>query len=417
MSRSEAKLGRNASGEDAADPVAGDRPAGRPGERPATPALRVAMFYDMDACHAPTGVTRHALAQLERLARRPGMSLSVLTGRMTHPDGLAFWESLEDLSRRELPVRTCNLLRWWRLKPWPPIEWWTGPIDWVYCPAEFFVPARRAHLAVTSHDVLQLLRYEPPRRRELLGRVFDRADVILSVSRFNTERLRDAFPACGDRVAYVPNGADDLFYAPAPEHERRRVRADLGLPEEVPYLLSVANFQPRKNLQRLIAAAGRLPEVAEGALALVLIGTGSEDQARALHAAVAAASRRALIRMPGYRQGPALRAVYAEATALVFPSLCESFGIPAVEAMAQGLPVALADSTALPEVGGAAGWYFDPTSTDAIAHTLRHLLDDPQERARRAAIGRTIAAGYRWQAANDLLVEALIAHHDRPGRN
>ena len=80
-----------------------------------------------------------------------------------------------------------------------------------------------------------------------------------------------------------------------------------------------------------------------------------------LREAAAAAGPRVLIRMPGYRQGHDLRAIYAEATALVFPSLCESFGIPAVEAMAQGLPVALADSTALPEIGGEAGWYFDPT--------------------------------------------------------
>src|SRR5579863_163282 len=53
--------------------------------------LRVAMLYDMDACHGPTGVTRHALAQLERLARRPEVTLMLLTGRMTHPDGLAYW--------------------------------------------------------------------------------------------------------------------------------------------------------------------------------------------------------------------------------------------------------------------------------------------------------------------------------------
>ena len=179
----------------------------------------------------------------------------------------------------------------------------------------------------------------------------------------------------------------------------------------MPYLLSVANFQPRKNLVRLVKAASRLPEVARGELALVIVGTGAEDEARPLREAALAAGRRALIRMPGYRQGRALRAAYAEATALVFPSLCESFGIPAVEAMAQGIPVALADSTALPEIGGEAGWYFDPTSEEAIANAIRRLLDDSGERARRAMLGRAIAGHYRWQNANDLLVEALVARH------
>jgi alpha-1,3-rhamnosyl/mannosyltransferase len=371
------------------------------------------MLYDMDACRNPTGVTRHALAQLERLACRPEILLRLITGRMSEPDGLARFESLTELPRRELPLRTRDLLRWWRLKPWPPIEWWAGPIDWVYCPAEFSVASRRAQRAVTSHDVWQSLQFEPPKKRDLLGRVFAQADLILSVSHFNTDRLLEAFPTCRGRVAYVPNAAEDLFFEGPTDRERSSVREDLGLPPHTRFLLSVANFQPRKNLVRLINAAARLAEVSAGDLALVLIGAGAEGEARELRAAAAAAGRHALIRMPGYRQGKALRALYAEATALVFPSLCESFGIPAVEAMAQGLPVALADSTALPEIGGAAGWYFDPKVEDAITDTLRQLLGHPEERARRVAQGKAIAAQYRWQTANDLLVKALLAHNER----
>ena len=376
-------------------------------------SCRVALFYDMDACRHPTGVTRHALAQLGRLAARPEIDLSVISGRISDPDGRAFWESLETLPRRELPVRTRDILRWWRLKPWPPIDWWTGPVDWIYCPAEFATVVRSGRRAVTSHDVLQTLRFESPRKRELLGQVFERADLILSVSHYNTRQLQSAFPRARDRVAYVPNAADDLFFEPAADHERARVRHDLALPPQIPFLLSVASFQPRKNLERLIEAAGRLDEVVQGDLALVLVGAGSEEAARPLREAAARLGRKAIVRFPGYRQGVALRAAYAEATALVFPSLCESFGIPAVEAMAQGAPVALADSTALPEIGGDAGWYFNPLQIEDLALALRRLLDDRQERERRASLGRRIAEHYRWQKSNDLLSHALAGEPRR----
>ncbi len=371
--------------------------------------MRVAWVYDMNACRSPTGVTRHALGQLDGLARRPEVDLTVVSGRISEVDGRAAWERLEGprLRRRELPVSTRDALRFWRVAGGPPLEWWSGPVDWAYGPSELYVPTRKARRAVTSHDVLQDARFGGPRRQALLAKVFGHADLVLSVSGFNTRKLLDMYPGCRGKVAYVPNAAEEIFFGEATPRERSLVRGDLGLPPGMPYLISVASFQARKNLPRLVRAAGRVSEVAGGDLALVLVGGGSEAEAAPIREEIARLGRKAVVKLPGYRQGRPLLAAYAEAKALAFPSTCESFGIPAVEAMAQGIPVALADSTALPEIGGLAGWYFDPDDDESIAAILRDLLDRPAERDRRVAIGRELAQNYRWRAANDRLMAAL----------
>ena len=126
-------------------------------------------------------------------------------------------------------------LRWWRLQPWPPIEWWTGPLDWIYCPAEFFVPTRGARRAVTSHDVLQALQFEPPRKRDRLGRVFEAADLILSVSHFNTasacwkpfQPARTGSPMC-------PMGPTICSSSPRPITSGRASAQIWACPEQCP---------------------------------------------------------------------------------------------------------------------------------------------------------------------------------------
>jgi glycosyltransferase involved in cell wall biosynthesis len=369
--------------------------------------MSVAWLYDLNACVRPTGVTRHALAQAEELSRREDVALTTVTGRVEVPEGLEQWDAWSSRRRRTLPLSTRTMLRLWRVARGPAIEHFCGRVDWVYCPAEFYVPTRRARVAVTSHDVRQDLE-AGKRRRALLRRVFRRADVVFSVSDFNTSYLFDAFPDCLGKTHAAPNAPEDLYFDDPPPIERAAARGDLGVPGGMPYLLSVANFQPRKNLVRLIRAAGRLPAVARGDLALVLVGSGSDEQTQHVREAIAQLPAKAIVRLPGYREGVRLRAAYAEAAALVFPSTCESFGIPAVEAMAQGCPVVLADSTALPEIGGAAGWYFDPLCEDDITATLTTLLDNPAEARRRAAMGRTIARRYRWSESCAGVVDALL---------
>ncbi len=211
--------------------------------------MKIALVYDMDACRRPTGVTRHALAQIERLRRRADIDLRLISGRINEPDGLAYWENLGALPRRELPVRTRDALRWWRLRPWPPVEWWTGgPVDWVYSPAEYGLPTRAARLAVTSHDILQDLRFRPPRFRDRLARIFDQADLILSVSDFNTKQLleglslaaKGGWPWVPATPLTVPVLRADLHRA-----DRAAVRADpSGWPRTPPAISALGGEFP-----------------------------------------------------------------------------------------------------------------------------------------------------------------------------
>ena len=359
---------------------------------------------------SPTGVTRHALAQLQGLASRPGIALSLVTGRMSHPDGLAYWESLERQTRHELPVRTRDILRWWRLKSWPPIEWWTGPVDWVYCPAEFLVATRHARRAVTSHDVWQTLQFEPAEETRTSG-----------------PRFRACRPGSFGLALQHPATAGGVSGLPGPRGLRtqRRRRSVLragdrsragrgprgsGLPPEVPYLLSVANFQPRKNLVRLIDAAARLPEVSAGELALVLIGTGAEEEERLLRERACAAGRKVLIRMPGYRQGhgAARRLRRGDGPGVSLRSARASASRPSKrwhKGSRSPWPTQPLCPKSAARQGGTSIRRSTPRSPPLCASfsTTRR-----SERVARA-LGRTIAERYRWRTAHDLLVEALVA--------
>ena len=197
--------------------------------------LRVLMLYDMDACHGPTGVTRHALAQLERLSHRPDVALATGLGPDDPPGRAGLLvvarrpaaAGAADPDPRPLAVVADQALAADRLD--------AGPADWVYCPAEYSIPARQARRAVTSHDVLQHLRFQPAKNRELLATAFRKADLILSVSHFNTQQLLEAFPWCEGRVAHVPNAADDLFFEPAsPARARSRCGPTWGCPPGFP---------------------------------------------------------------------------------------------------------------------------------------------------------------------------------------
>ena len=227
--------------------------------------------------------------------------------------------------------------------------------------------------------------------RALFRHLAQHASRLLTVSTYSRQRLAACVGQLERRFAVIPNGADHLD----------AVGADMGVlgdvePIDGRFLLAVASINPSKNLARLVEAFGRL-DPSQG-LRLVIVGGGNSR----IFADANLPAIEGVVRL-GAVDDAALKALYCHALALVVPSLYEGFGLPPLEAMACGCPVAVARAAALPEVCGDAALYFDPLSVGDIAAALQRMADDGRLRDALRQAGRTRAAAFTWRAAGQRL--------------
>jgi glycosyltransferase involved in cell wall biosynthesis len=193
------------------------------------------------------------------------------------------------------------------------------------------------------------------------------------------------------RVEVVPLAASAPRSAPTPEAELRE-RLGLGARRVV---LTASAKRPHKNLLRLLDAHARLP--AAGRPALVLPGYPTEHDAD-LRRRAAELGTGDEVRVTGWLPDADLEGLFALAALFAFPSLYEGFGLPVLEAMQRGVPVACSDRTSLPEVVGEAALLFDPEDAAAIAAALERLLTDDALAGRLRAAGRERARRFTWEA-------------------
>jgi glycosyltransferase involved in cell wall biosynthesis len=222
----------------------------------------------------------------------------------------------------------------------------------------------------------------------LAARRSRRVIAVSRATRNDVVELLDVDPGKIDVIYEGPGSRPSAD--PEPEDALRR-RYSLG---DAPIVLSVSAHRPHKNIERLIDAMTRI----EGSAILVIPGyaTRWEEDLRA-HARRVGASER--VRFLGWISDRELEGLYQAAICLAFPSLAEGFGLPVLEAMMCGLPVACSDAASLPEIAGEAALYFDPLDTGAIAEAVATLLRDADLRERLAAAGRERAAGFTWPRA------------------
>jgi glycosyltransferase involved in cell wall biosynthesis len=214
------------------------------------------------------------------------------------------------------------------------------------------------------------------------------------------ERLR--IPA--DRVDVVHLGFGRRSDAqPTPEAQLRN-RLELGGARVV---LCVSAALAHKNLERLIEAFASL-RPASADLRLVLVGHAGRETDRLLATAQQAgvADR---VTLTGWLSDEDLEGLYALAACCAYPSLHEGFGLPLLEAMVRGVPLASSDATSLPEVAGDAAELFDPSDVAAIARAIARLLDDPEHAARLVQRGRARAQTFTWERCAD----GVLASYER----
>jgi alpha-1,3-rhamnosyl/mannosyltransferase len=292
-----------------------------------------------------------------------------------------------------------------------PIDLVTGRFDVLHGPAYELLHHRRGRSVVTIHD---LSWHHFP---EWLGAgwrdhfiedirsAIERADLFLTVSEFIRGEMIEHLGIDGDRIVAVHHGVEPGFTTAEVEGERDVLMNRYGLRDGVPYLLSVATREPKKNLSRLLRAYRLVVEHDPDAPRLALAGKkgwgeGSlPEEARAL-------GIQHKVAFLGYIPNEDLPRLYRHATLFLFPSIYEGFGMPLLEAMACGCPVLASRASAIPEVTGDAAALVDPDDTEALAAEIEALLGDDARRADLARRGMERAAGFTWEETARRTLEA-----------
>ena len=220
-----------------------------------------------------------------------------------------------------------------------------------------------------------------------------RSHTVIAVSHSTRNDLIELLRTPPGKVDVVPMGMGALRRAEALPEADTRERFELGRRR---VLLSLSAKRPHKNLAVLLSALARRP--AQGRPVLVLPGYKTAYEAELVSRARSLGVE-SDVRFPKWVSEPELEGLWQLADAFVYPSLYEGFGLPLLEAMARGVPVASSNASSLPEVAGGAALLFQPHDEAAIAAAIERLLDDAREAARLRAAGIAQAAKFTWERA------------------
>jgi glycosyltransferase involved in cell wall biosynthesis len=351
--------------------------------------VRVAMVAEQLLQDIPGGIGTYVRAMLRRLPAE-GVELEPVVA--AHRANALSQSGLSHARRLAFPRQV--LYRRWTGGRGPSVG---GHAALVHAPSLAFPPRDGRPLIVTVHDVLFLENpdwFTPSGvefHTRMLGRLHE-ADAVIVPSRSAADAVA-AIERPPSDVRIIPMGTD---LEPPPAEERTTL-LELAKVEK-PYVLWMGTLEPRKNPEGVVrgfvhAIEAGVPHADE--LKLYMVGPPGwwSGDVRDLISEKGLNDR---VRRIDEQTVPVRAALYAEASAFVFPSLAEGFGLPVLEAMACGAPVITSNRSSLPEVAGSAAELCDPTDHYAIGHSLQKVLRDSELADDLRRLGFRRAKEYTW---------------------
>lgn len=234
-----------------------------------------------------------------------------------------------------------------------------------------------AQLILVVHDIIYLKSWRelPPSvslyqtlgriyRRIVVPRVIKNADVLLTVSEFTKSEMVERFSIDFDSIHVIPNSVNETWY----------IDNLVSLEERGNYCLTVAGEAPSKNVKRLINAFAKALPNLPNEFKLKIVGIKASQHAKFKQIAVEN-NLKNNVEFVGFVTDDELKTLYQYAKCFVFASLFEGFGIPLIEAMASGTPIACSNTTSIPEVVDDAAVLFDPLNEQEIADSICNVVN------------------------------------------
>lgn len=230
-----------------------------------------------------------------------------------------------------------------------------------------------------------------------------RANFFLAISEFTKEEMIDLWGLPPEKIHVIPCACSQNMRRITEHDKLEELRAKYNLPEH--FLLFVGNFNPRKNLERLIHAYDQAKT--SGTLKHQLVIAGEQGWKFNREAALEGIDNKKDIRFIGFVPDEDMPTLYSAADVFLFPTLYEGFGIPVIEAQSCGTPVLTSNTSSLPEVSGEAAIYVDPYSEQDISAGILKIANDPLLINELRQKGYENARRFSWDKSAEMLYHLI----------